>query len=314
MSLCFFVNCVSAVDVSLDEVEKASQAVVEFDLDNEKVPSSVSVSGKTIADEEFLHTAVRYTIRVSEGNTNNITIQSINSPSSPQGSGSGTLTKAQYISLARNINVYCTENGKAPNYMSSPIGNIRYESLLHAYARIMNYYRADGVLPNSMSFPIISGISSSGVTVDQTPPTTSINLQGGWYNTAKTVTLTATDNKDTNPSIYYKINSGDWIKGGKTVSLTFQQGITTLYYKAKDDKGNTETQKSVVYKIDKVGPTVNYSYNSGVLILTSIDDMDNNPTIYYNVDNGNIISVSKTATIILNEGRHIVLFSSRDAA
>ena len=31
-------------------------------------------------------------------------------------------------------------NGKAPNYISSSIGNVRYESLVYMYSLIMDYY------------------------------------------------------------------------------------------------------------------------------------------------------------------------------
>lgn len=312
------INSVDAVDVSLDEVKKASQAVVEFDLDNGKIPSSGTVSGKKIDDEEFLHTAVRYTIRVSEGNTNNITIQSVGNPSSPQGSGSGTLTKAQYISLARNINVYFSENGKAPNYASSPIGNIRYESLVHAYARIMNYYRADGVLPDSMTFPIISGISSANVTVDQTPPTTSINIAGGDYSMPKTVILTANDNKDSNPTIYYSINGGSTISISKTVSISLNQGIHSISYRAKDNKGNYEAMKTAIFKIDLTTPSVSGNLGEGyyvinsTLILTANDNMDNNPTIYYKINNNIWIATQKTASIKLDQWINNISYYAKD--
>jgi hypothetical protein len=122
-------------------------------------------------------------------------------------------------------------------------------------------------------------------------------LNGGWYNTAKTVTLTASDNKDPSPKIYYSVNGGSTYSATKSVALTFNYGDFTLKYRAKDSKGNTEAVKTVNYKIDRNQPSIGYSYYNGVLNLTVIDDMDSNPTLYYRIGNGNYITASKSATI-----------------
>lgn len=70
-----------------------------------------------------------------------------------------------------------------------------------------------------------------------TPPSTSINLGGGWYNTVKTVTLTANDNKDASPKVYYSLNGGSTLSATKAVSINMYQGTNTLKYYAKDNKG-----------------------------------------------------------------------------
>ena len=64
---------------------------------------------------------------------------------------------------------------------------------------------------------------------DNVAPTASADLASGIYNTVKSVTLTAADNLDTNPSIYYSTNNGlTWNNQQKTVTLTLNQGITTF--------------------------------------------------------------------------------------
>lgn len=313
-SFFIFVSGVSAESFTYDEMASSAEDVFRYTQENSKVPKSVKINGKTATDENYLNMLTNTVVKISNGNKAGSTIPSRKAPSKPQGTGKGTLTKSQYITVAKNINSFYSSNGQAPNFAYSSVGEIRYESLIYGFSKVLYAYERDGTLPSEMSFPLVSGISSSGITVDTTPPSTSINLAGGWYNTVKTVTLTASDNKDTNPSVYYKINTGDWVKGGKSVSISLKQGTTNLYYKAKDAKGNVETQKSVTYKIDTTKPTVSQTYDNGTLILTASDNMDTNPTIYYRINGGSYISSSKTARIVLNEGRYIINYFAADVS
>ncbi|OPY22830.1 MAG: hypothetical protein A4E26_01138 [Methanobacterium sp. PtaU1.Bin097] len=92
---------------------------------------------------------------------------------------------------------------------------------------------------------------TSKFTVDFAKPTVTANLVGGVYNTTKWVTLTATDNLDTKPSIYYTTNgstpttSSTKYTGPITISRT-----TTLKFIAVDDAGNVCPVKTVNYTVN----------------------------------------------------------------
>ena len=249
LCLCFFMNGVSAESFTYDEMASSAEDVFRYTQENSKVPKSVKINGKTATDENYLNMLTNTVVKISNGNKAGSTIPSRKAPSKPQGTGKGTLTKSQYITVAKNINSFYSSNGQAPNFAYSSVGEIRYESLIYGFSKVLYAYERDGTLPSEMSFPLVSGSSSSGITVDTTPPSTSRNLNGGWYNTAKTVTLTASDNKDPNPKIYYTVNGGSTYSATKSVALTFNYGDFTLKYRAKDSKGNTEAVKTVNYKL-----------------------------------------------------------------
>lgn len=152
----------------------------------------------------------------------------------------------------------------------------------------------------------VSGISSSGAYVDATAPTISNSLPWGTYNAPKTVTLTASDNADTTPTIYYRLNQGAWSSATKTVSLTMGEGRTWLDYYAGDDSGNRAPTYSWYYTIDMDGPTVTASptgscYNSSKLVsLIASDNFDTNPTIYYTLNGSDPSSSSLRYSSPLN--------------
>ncbi|GLI12075.1 hypothetical protein MARBORIA2_11650 [Methanobrevibacter arboriphilus] len=248
--LFLFVGAVSSATLNETEMKDSSSAVKNYTDTNSKLPKYVDISDKNNSMPSYLNSLVTYTLQLNKSNKNPVTIKSVGAPTGPSGTATGTLTKAQYLTMANNIKNFINTNGVAPNYASSSLGNIRYESLVYAYARIVNYYHVNGVLPNSVTITQISSVNSAGVIVDNLPPTVSINLAGGTYNSIKNVTITATDSRDANPKVYYSINNGAWANKVKTVTLTLGAGETVLKYYAIDSKGNPSATKTVTYNIN----------------------------------------------------------------
>ena len=52
-------------------------------------------------------------------------------------------------------------------------------------------------------------VQTNNYTIDTTAPTVSANLGSGVYSSPQSVTLTASDNLDPNPVIYYSIDDGN---------------------------------------------------------------------------------------------------------
>lgn len=314
----FFTGNVFAESFTFDEMTSTAEDVASYTSNNSKVPKSVTINSKTVLSQNYLNMLTTAVVKLNDGTKSSTTVPNRAAAPKPQGTGKGTLTKAQYITMAKNINSFYSSNGRAPNFASSTVGDIRYESLIYGYSKILRDYKKNGALPASMSFSSITAISSSGVTVDTTPPTTSINLASGSYNSVKVITLTAKDNKDPSPKIYYSLNGGSTLSATNAVSLTLNQGTHTLKYYAKDNKGNTETTKTATYKIDLTAPTVSnnlpegfYAFNTAV-ILTASDNMDTNPTLYYRINNNSWVSAAKTVTIKLAQGINSISYYAKD--
>lgn len=108
------------------------------------------------------------------------------------------------------------------------------------------------------------------ITIDTTPPTTSIDIDGtsgtnGWHLTDVTVTLTAYDAGTGIQYTRYKLNGGGWqdYLGQFVVN---GDGIFTLEYYSVDNVDHVETTNSVDIKIDAADPSTMES-NSGTLGL-----------------------------------------------
>ncbi|MBD3180965.1 hypothetical protein GF312_01665 [Candidatus Poribacteria bacterium] len=96
-----------------------------------------------------------------------------------------------------------------------------------------------------------------GITVDITPPVTSVQLVGtegenGWYISNVTVTLSAFDEYSGVNNIQYKINEGSWT----TYTEPFVVSGSVIYYKSMDNIGNTEEEKSLTVKVDTKRPSM----------------------------------------------------------
>ena len=132
------------------------------------------------------------------------------------------------------------------------------------------------------------------VTIDAIAPAVNTNIPGGIYNGPKNVILTATDNFDLNPRVYYSTDNGaTWHGQVKSVTLNLNQGVTNLKFYARDAAGNSCSNQVITYTIDLTAPMVVASPVGGVynttqsVNLTAIDNLDPNPVIYYTTNGSN---------------------------
>ena len=291
---------VSAASLNVTDTGLAATGVKNYTATTGHLPGYVDVSDKNSTIASFLNTLTTYTVELNQSVTTPVTIATVTAAPSPSGSANGTLQKSEYVSVASSIESYINSNGRAPNYASSSLGNIRYESLVYMYSNILSYYQTNHQLPSSVVVSNIAGVDSTGVVIDNMPPTIANNVASGTYNTLKNVTLTATDDFDPNPVVYYSTNNGTtWNHQTKTITLALTQGKTNLSYYGCDASGNIGTTQSANYTIDTTAPTVTASplggiYNVTQLVtLTANDNLDPNPTIYYTL-NGTTPTTSST--------------------
>jgi peptidoglycan/xylan/chitin deacetylase (PgdA/CDA1 family) len=157
---------------------------------------------------------------------------------------------------------------------------------------------------------------------DKVEPTVIADLQSGIFNKLKSVTLTAADNLDTNPFIYYSTDNGlTWNKHANTVIIDLNEGISTLMFYVMDNAGNTCTTQTNTYTINTKMPIVTADLSSGIynslksVTLNAEDNLDKNPCIYYSIDNGLTWNkYANTVTINLNEGITSLMYYSKNSA
>ena len=143
--------------IYIDDMISAAQTVKEYIEKNHALPETVVVGSFTYTMSEFLYLLAVATINMDQGNFDNIFAIDVDSPDSPVSSGSlGNLY--DYASVAQAIVDFINQNGKAPNSINSNLGDIGYENLIYAFARVVAYYGNNGVMPNYVAIKSVSTI------------------------------------------------------------------------------------------------------------------------------------------------------------
>ena len=150
-------------------------------------------------------------------------------------------------------------------------------------------------------FGNVSPVQSQTYTINDTElPTVTANLVGGTYNIGTQVTLSAQDNIDPNPTIYYTTDGTDPTTSSTlyTGPVTLPENVTTiLKFIAVDASGNISPVQNDTYTIaDIEAPTVTDSRNGTTVTLSATDNADPNPAIYYTTDGSAPTTSSKPYT------------------
>jgi transglutaminase-like putative cysteine protease len=113
---------------------------------------------------EFLYLLAKGITQLNSGITTSITLKSVSAATSPNGNSKvGVLYKSAYITLASKVAKYIENNGRAPNYANSSLGNIQYQRLIYTMSKILNFQATKGYMPKFVSLTSIS-ISGSNNT------------------------------------------------------------------------------------------------------------------------------------------------------
>lgn len=234
-----FMGSVSAAGLNLTDAELASSGVKNYTTSTGHLPGYVDVSDKNVSTSSFLNIITTYTVELNKSVKTPVTIINVAKPSSPSGTAKGTLTKSEYVTIANNIKNYINTHQTAPNYASSSIGNIRYESLVYIYSKIMDYYLIYNSLPNTVLVSDINGVDSKGVIINTNKPplvsSTSPTNNAAGVSLTSPITIKFSENiiAGVNYSkIYVKnLNTNNIVPITKTISLntlTIKQSLNRL--------------------------------------------------------------------------------------
>ncbi|MDR1412327.1 MAG: chitobiase/beta-hexosaminidase C-terminal domain-containing protein [Actinomycetes bacterium] len=156
-------------------------------------------------------------------------------------------------------------------------------------------------------------------------PTIDISLGDGTRTRSGEVTLTATDNKDSSPALYWKVGDEATQTASKEAILTLPDGVHSITYWALDESGNTSEYHVVTITVDSTAPiTVSKlptgTYSLGTkLELSATDNLTGVETIYYTINGGATLQASAAtptvyiAPVILSTaGTYVIEFWSTD--
>jgi hypothetical protein len=140
---------------NINQIIEASSTVKTFveNSNGSSLPNNVTIGNQTVTMPQFLYLMTSAVILINSNNLNStITLINVSKPISPsQNLTSGIISKANYLIFAGNIKNYINANSRAPNYINTPLGRMSYESSVYTFSKILNFYKTNKRLPDTVS-------------------------------------------------------------------------------------------------------------------------------------------------------------------
>jgi parallel beta-helix repeat protein len=156
---------------SVDQVNDAAGRVKAYVEVNHRLPNYVTMQGKQVSMPSFLQLSTTTLLNVAGNFGASTALGSYGSAPNPAETiKSKNMGQLEYLKIASNVQTFMDVFGKAPNYATSSLGNIRYESLVYTYSQILNYYSLNKYLPENVTVDPWTLVSNSGTvfySVDQ---------------------------------------------------------------------------------------------------------------------------------------------------
>ncbi|HEY0196627.1 MAG TPA: pseudomurein-binding repeat-containing protein, partial [Methanobacterium sp.] len=134
------------------KITEAAGRVKTFIETNHKLPNYVTIGTTKVTMPQFLKLLTTGLIQVNKGTTTQIKLTSVSTPTKTSESlKSGNIGKTEYLNIASRIQSYINTNGRAPNYATSSLGKIGFQSAIYMYSKILGYHDKNKVLPSTVS-------------------------------------------------------------------------------------------------------------------------------------------------------------------
>lgn len=147
-----------------NQVNDASSRVKSFIETKHKLPNYVTMSGKQVSMPSFLRIATAALLNI-EGNFYASTVlKSYKSALKPvETITNKNMNMKEYTNVACNIKTFMDDPNynQAPNYAVTSFGNIRFESLIYMYSKVLSYYNSTGYLPQNITVDPWSVVSNT---------------------------------------------------------------------------------------------------------------------------------------------------------
>jgi hypothetical protein len=124
------------------------------------------------------------TSNIYKNNKNNVTLKNVSNPTNPSETfKGGSISKTTYLSMANSVNSYIEKNGKAPSYVTTTQGTIKYQSMVYMFSKVMKYYKDNNKLPSS--------VTMKSWYAQTLGPAATVNATKGFFKTSATLGSTS---------------------------------------------------------------------------------------------------------------------------
>ncbi|MBF4467883.1 MAG: right-handed parallel beta-helix repeat-containing protein [Methanobrevibacter arboriphilus] len=154
-------NTMSFTETQIMEAAETVEYYIEV---NHVLPDKVVIGGYNVTMPQFLKLLTTTLHNLNGTYAGQILLGNFGYPTSySETTTGGILDQDTYLNLARSVE-YFMFDGRAPNYQSSTIGNIRYDSLIYMFSQILSSTKQIGKLPDFIVVDPWSKISNSSNT------------------------------------------------------------------------------------------------------------------------------------------------------
>ena len=137
---------------TIAQIQNASASLKSYIESNNKLPNYVTIGSSQVTMPQFLQLLVTSLLQINSGTSTAISIGNVGSPTNSTGDSIyGNINKTEYLKIAQSIKSFIDSNGIAPNYATSSLGKIQYETLIYMFSKVVNYYGTNKALPNYVS-------------------------------------------------------------------------------------------------------------------------------------------------------------------
>lgn len=155
------VNAISTTTFSLDQVKDAATRVKAYVETNKALPSYVTIGTVQVKMTDFLRLLLIGTIEINDNSKAPISLKTVNAPATPSESiSNGTIDQTGYIDLAKRVKAFIDTNGAIPNHATTTLGEMKFESLVYTFSKILGFYNTNSRLPGYVSVDPWSKVST----------------------------------------------------------------------------------------------------------------------------------------------------------
>jgi len=145
-------NSSSGVSFTSAQINNASKTVKTFVESNNRLPNFITINSYQVTMPQFLQLMTQNILNIYNGLKSTVTLSTVSSPSSATGNfTSANIYKSEYIKIATSVDSFIDSNGKAPGYVSSTLGNIKFDTLVYTFSKILTYQATNNRLPSYVS-------------------------------------------------------------------------------------------------------------------------------------------------------------------
>ncbi|MDO5850406.1 MAG: transglutaminase-like domain-containing protein [Methanobacteriaceae archaeon] len=243
---------VPSVQVTVAQVISASATVKTYVEKNGVLPNTVTIGNNSVSIAQFAYLASESIklLNAKKATSTLINVTTVTG-SSFTCSVNKTASLAAYLTMANTVSSSCSSKNVAPDYVTAGSSKIDYRLYTYGFAKILVWYKNNGVLPNTCSF-------DSSV-FKNTPSPTTKQVTVAQVISASATVKTYVENNGVLPNTV--------TVGGNSVSIAQFAYLASESIKLLNAKKSTSTKIDI---IDVTNKSANYTINKNLSLASCL--------------------------------------------